>query len=50
MRDAWGRVVVVEGLVTRDAETGRPLEIRQVKNVHFFDGTAVVAEAVDDAR
>lgn len=33
MRDVWGRVAVVEGMVTRDAETGRPITIRRVSKV-----------------
>lgn len=33
MRDAWGRLAVVEGLVQRDAVSGRPLSIRQVTAV-----------------
>ena len=33
MRDAWGRMAVVEGLVTRDPESGRPLNVRRVRKV-----------------
>lgn len=33
MRDAWGKVAVVEGIVSRDPVTGRPLTIRQVSQV-----------------
>jgi hypothetical protein len=33
MRNAWGRIATVEGLVTRDANTGRPLTVRQVTRV-----------------
>ncbi len=33
MRDVWGRRALVEGWVTRDAESGRPLTIRRVSNV-----------------
>lgn len=33
MRDVWGRRAIVEGLVTRDGATGRPLAIRRVSNV-----------------
>lgn len=33
MRDVWGRRALVEGRVTRDAESGRPLTIRRVSNV-----------------
>jgi hypothetical protein len=33
MRDAWGEFATVEGLVTRDPLTGRPLAVRQVTRV-----------------
>lgn len=33
MRDAWGRLAIVEGLVSRDPLTGRPLVIRRVRDV-----------------
>lgn len=33
MRDAWGRLALVEGIVRRDGETGRPLTVRQVERV-----------------
>lgn len=33
MRDAWGKLAVVTGLVTRDPLSGRPLSIRQVGQV-----------------
>jgi len=33
MRDAWGKLAVVEGLVRRDAVTGRPLSVTDVRNV-----------------
>jgi len=33
MRDAWGRVADVTGMVTRDAASGRPLSIRSVTQV-----------------
>lgn len=34
-RQAWGAVVAVTGMVRRDAETGRPIEVRQVKSVEI---------------
>lgn len=43
MRDVWGRMAVVEGLVTRDRVTGRPQVIRGVR------GVTVVHEAEPDA-
>jgi len=42
MRDVWGRMAVVEGLVTRDRVTGRPQVVRGVR------GVTVVREAVSD--
>ena len=33
MRGSWGKRAVVEGLVTRDPSTGRPLAVRQVNRV-----------------
>ena len=33
LRDIWGKMAVVEGMITRDFKTGRPLAIRQVKNI-----------------
>ena len=35
MRDAWGRLSVVEGRVSRDAVTGRPVAIRHVQQISF---------------
>lgn len=33
MRDAWGKRAIVEGWVTRDASTGRPISVREVRSV-----------------
>jgi hypothetical protein len=33
MRDVWGKIALVEGWVKRDAQTGRPITIRQIRNV-----------------
>jgi hypothetical protein len=33
LRNMWGKLAIVEGLVTRDPVTGRPLSIRQVRNI-----------------
>ncbi|MGQ0744576.1 MAG: hypothetical protein ACT4OS_09625 [Acidimicrobiales bacterium] len=42
MRDAWGHIADVTGLVTRDAESGRPLAIRRVTSVDVvMDGDAM---------
>jgi hypothetical protein len=37
MRDSWGRVADVTGLVSRDARTGRPYSIRRVTRVDIVD-------------
>jgi hypothetical protein len=34
LRDAWGRLAIVEGLVRRDPITGRPMAIRHVSTIH----------------
>lgn len=36
MRDAWGQTVIAEGMVNRDAETGRPLTVRQVRSIQIL--------------
>jgi hypothetical protein len=36
MRDVWGRRAVVEGIVTRDASTGRPLAVREITAVELI--------------
>ena len=33
LRDAWGHIADVTGVVTRDAGTGRPLAVRRVTSV-----------------
>lgn len=33
MLGVWGKVAVVEGLVRRDPKTGRPLSVREIRNV-----------------
>jgi hypothetical protein len=37
MRDAWGKVAVVEGRLRRDRTTGRPVTLRQVTDVRVLD-------------
>ena len=39
MREAWGKRAIVEGLVTRDPQTGRPLSIRRITNIHLLQET-----------
>ncbi|MBN2327549.1 MAG: hypothetical protein JXR73_10385 [Candidatus Omnitrophica bacterium] len=33
MRNVWGKVVIVEGLVRRDQETGKPTSVREIKSI-----------------
>ena len=33
LRNNWGKLAIVEGVITRDPTTGRPLSIRQVSNI-----------------
>jgi len=33
IREAWGRRAVVEGVVTRDAESGRPTSVRNISSI-----------------
>ena len=35
MRDAWGRRAIVEGMVTRDPESARPLIVRRISHVEL---------------
>lgn len=42
MRDAWGRIADVTGVVTRDAGTGRPLAVRRVTRVEVLDEGATM--------
>lgn len=36
MRDVWGKRAVIEGKVTRDPETGRPLAVREITGVEVL--------------
>jgi hypothetical protein len=36
MREAWGRIALVEGLVKRDPETGQPTTVRNVRDIHII--------------
>lgn len=36
MREAWGKLVIVEGLVRRDPESGRATSVRQVKDIQVI--------------
>ncbi len=33
IRDLWGKMAIVEGLISRDPQNGRPLAIRRVSNI-----------------
>ena len=44
MREAWGKRAIIEGLVTRDPSTGRPITIRRISDVRLLD------ESVGDYR
>lgn len=33
IREAWGHEAVIEGLITRDPESGRPITIRQISHI-----------------
>lgn len=37
MRKAWGKRAVVSGKIGRQAETGRPIVIREVKSIHILE-------------
>ena len=36
IREAWGRRAVVEGVVTRDAESGRPTSVRNISSIEIL--------------
>lgn len=36
MREAWGMLAMVEGLVRRDPETGQPTTVRDVRHIHII--------------
>jgi hypothetical protein len=40
MRDVWGRRAVVEGVVSRDAKSGRPLAVRGITTVEMLPEVA----------
>ena len=39
IREAWGRRAVVEGLVAREAETGRPASVRNISSIEVLPDT-----------
>lgn len=50
LRDVWGKLAVVEGMITRDALTGRPLAIRHVSNITPLQDTQPKSRDYEDAR
>ena len=49
LRNVWGRLASIEGLVTRDPINGRPLAVRQVRNISLVQGPPD-APNYEDAR
>ena len=37
MREAWDRRAIVEGSVSRDALTGRPITVRRIQKITLLD-------------
>ncbi|MBF8267225.1 MAG: hypothetical protein HW388_733 [Dehalococcoidia bacterium] len=37
VRNLWGKQVAVQGTITRDAETGRPLVVRQITSIQVME-------------
>ncbi len=37
MRDAWDRIAIVEGIVSRDPLSGRPLSVRKIRSVDIVE-------------
>jgi hypothetical protein len=35
--DIWGKIATVEGVVTRDPETGRALAVRHITDIHLVE-------------
>lgn len=54
MREAWGRRASVEGLISREAQSGRPVAIRQISRVKIIGevepGSYLHARAVSPLR
>lgn len=40
VREAWGKRVSVIGMIKRDYETGRPMEVRQVKHIEVLEDSS----------
>ena len=49
LRNVWGRLASIEGLVTRDPINGRPLAVREVRNISLVQGPPD-APNYEDAR
>ena len=50
LRNVWGRLAVVEGMITRDPTSGRPLSIRQVSNITPLPDPRSGAREYEEAR
>jgi hypothetical protein len=47
IRDLWGHMVMVEGMVTRDPLSGRPLAIRQVRDIEPLPEPSLTFDYMD---
>jgi hypothetical protein len=50
LRNIWGKLAVVEGMITRDPVSGRPLSIRQVTNITPLPDPRPGGREHEDAR
>lgn len=50
LRNVWGRLAVVEGMITRDPTSGRPLSIRQVSDITPLPDPRSGAREYEEAR
>jgi hypothetical protein len=51
LKDIWGKVVTVEGLITRDGESGRPISVKQVARIQeLAEATPNPSESLFAAR
>ena len=48
IREQWGQVACVQGMLTRDTDSGRPLSIRQITNIEAMPDVPV--RRFEDAR
>lgn len=52
MKDSWGKVALVEGMISRSPQTGMPISIRGVKNIQIFShrGSYIMARGSSRRR